>query len=104
MIGSRLTLGGTLALIIFTSGSVQAGMPEVLPSSWTANSAVPPGLRGSAPSAAAPYLQGISFFVAVLLLSAWAVKGLWKVVRRDFTWLPPLGYGRSLSLVVLWGL
>jgi len=40
----------------------------------------------------------------VLLVSAWAVKGLWNVLRRDFAWLPPLGYGRSLSLVVLWGL
>jgi hypothetical protein len=32
------------------------------------------------------------------------VKGLWQYLRKDIPWLPALTYGRSLSLVVLWGL
>ncbi|HZN35588.1 MAG TPA: hypothetical protein VFB80_17285, partial [Pirellulaceae bacterium] len=78
-------------------------MPAVLPSNWTADSRTPP-IGADHSTSIAPYLQGISFFVAVVLGSAWAVKGLWSVLRRDWEWLPPLSYGRSLSLVVLWGL
>ena len=39
-----------------------------------------------------------------LLLSAWAVKALWGVLKKDLSWLPTLSYGRALSLVILWGL
>ncbi len=49
-------------------------------------------------------VQTISFFLAVLLLSAWLVKGLWNSLRKDFTSLPRLTYGKALSVVVLWGL
>jgi hypothetical protein len=89
-------------LLVALVGESLAGMPAVLPSGWTKESG--PDGNGSAPSALGPYLHGISFFIAGLLLSAWAVKGLWGVLRKDLTWLPPLGYGRALSLVVLWGL
>lgn len=90
-----------LVLAALSSESL-AGMPAVLPSGWTKESG--PDGNGSTPSTLAPYLQGISFFVMGLLLSAWAVKGLWGVLRKDLAWLPPLGYWRALSLVVLWGL
>ena len=77
------------------------GMPALLPSTWTKESS---STGGADYSNAAPYLQSISFFVVVLLASAWAVKGLWQHLRKDIRWLPTLTYGRSLSLVVLWGL
>jgi hypothetical protein len=77
------------------------GMPALLPSTWTKESSPP---SGTDLSNAAPYLQAISFFIVVLLVSAWAVKGLWNYLQKDIRWLPSLNYGRSLSLVVLWGL
>jgi len=79
-------------------------MPAVLPSNWTQDhpSSWATG-AGSGPSPMAPYLQGISFFVVGLFVCAWAVKGLWNILRKDLAWLPPLSYGRSLSLVILWG-
>lgn len=49
-------------------------------------------------------LSGISFFVAVILLCAAAVKFLWNFLRRDFPRMPRIGYGRSLALVLLVGL
>lgn len=49
-------------------------------------------------------LQTLSFFLMGLLLSAWFVKLLWNYLRRDFTSLPRLTYGKSLGVVVLWGL
>lgn len=89
-------------LLVVLAGESLAGMPAVLPNGWTKESGL--SGNGSPPPSLGPYLQGISFFVAGLLLSAWAVKGLWGVLRKDLAWLPPLGYGRALSLVVLWGL
>src|SRR5688572_3023236 len=86
-------------LLVALAGEILAGMPAVLPSGWTKQNG--PSGNGSTPSVLGPYLQGISFFVAGLLLSAWAVKGLWGVLRKDLAWLPALGYGRALSLVVL---
>jgi hypothetical protein len=83
--------------------AAHAGMPAVLPSGWTAASRTPDS-GAAGPSQAAPYLQAISFFVVLLLGSAWAVKGLWSVLRREWIALPELTYWRSLSLVVLWGL
>jgi hypothetical protein len=48
--------------------------------------------------------QTASFFLVVILLSAWAVRGLWNSLAGDFARLPRLTYGRSLAVVVLWGL
>ena len=92
-----------VALWLVVQAMAQAGMPAVLPSGWTTASRTPDSGAGG-PSQAAPYLQAISFFVVVLLGCAWAVKGLWSVLRREWTALPELTYWRSLSLVVLWGL
>lgn len=81
--------------------TVEAGMPAPLPTSWTAESSVN-GVRSVAGTALR--IQAISFFVAVLLLSAWLVKGLWNQARCDFPRWPQLTYGRALGLVLLWGL
>jgi hypothetical protein len=49
-------------------------------------------------------LSGISFFLALLLATAWGFKGLWNYVRRDFSRLPYLSYRRALAFVLLLGL
>jgi hypothetical protein len=49
-------------------------------------------------------LQTISFFLAGLLLSAAAVRGLWNLLRRDFPALPRLSLWGALGAVLLWGL
>jgi hypothetical protein len=49
-------------------------------------------------------LQTISFFLVGLLLCAGAVQLLWNYLRRDFTKLPRLSYGKALAGVLLWGL
>jgi hypothetical protein len=88
------------------TASADAGMPALLPSSWTVESSPDRAGSGDAVSAGAVALriQAISFFVAVFLLSGWLVKGLGNLARRDFPMLPALSYGRSLALVTLWGL
>lgn len=48
--------------------------------------------------------EAISFFLMGILVSAAVIQGLWNYLRRDFTMLPRLSYGRSLGVVVLWGL
>jgi hypothetical protein len=49
-------------------------------------------------------LSGISFFLALLLLTAWGFKVLWNYVRRDFARLPYLSYRMALAFVLLLGL
>ncbi len=87
------------------TASADAGMPALLPSSWTAESSPDRASSGDAVSAGAVALriQTMSFFVAVFLLSGWLVKGLGNLARRDFPMLPVFSYGRSLALVTLWG-
>jgi len=48
--------------------------------------------------------QAISFFLLGLLLSTWAVQGLWNFLARDFTRLPRITFPKALAVVVLWGL
>jgi len=54
--------------------------------------------------AAAMRLETISFFLVGFLLSAWGVKGLWNLLRRDWPALPRLSYRAALGLTGLWGL
>lgn len=49
-------------------------------------------------------LEAISFFLVCILLSAWAIQAIWNSLRKDFTILPRISYGKSLGVVVLWGL
>jgi hypothetical protein len=96
----------SLLFVLLWFGTVHlcdAGMPSPLPTSWTAESSEQgTGFNGSGPAAEARW-QGLSFFVACLLLSAWGVKGLWNSLRRDLIWLPTIGYRGALGLVILWG-
>ncbi len=49
-------------------------------------------------------LEELSFFLVGFLMMAAVVRWLWNWLRRDFTKLPELSYGRSVSLLLLWGL
>ena len=49
-------------------------------------------------------LQGFSFFLMGLLISAWVVRRLWNSLRADFPKLPLLTYRKALAAVFLWGL
>ncbi len=48
--------------------------------------------------------EAISFFLAALLVSAFAVRWLWNRLAKDFAWLPRLSVGTSLAVVAVWGL
>lgn len=48
--------------------------------------------------------ETISFFLLVVLLSAWAIQGLWNGLRKDVTQMPRLSYRGALFGTVLWGL
>lgn len=105
---SRLTIwfGVASLLSVLWIATAHAGMPAPLPTNWTAENTPGWAHSGGAASSGAMALrvQAISFFLAVLLLSGWLVKGLWNFARRDFPKLPVLRYGRALGLVGLWGL
>lgn len=49
-------------------------------------------------------LQSISFFLLVLLLSAFGVQGIWNALTKDFPRLPRLSYKKAVGVMVLWGL
>jgi hypothetical protein len=48
--------------------------------------------------------QTISFFLFGFLLSSLLIQLLWNYLRRDFSFLPRLGYGKAVGVVFLWGL
>jgi hypothetical protein len=49
-------------------------------------------------------LQNLSFFMVGFLLSAFLIQLLWNWMRKDWTFLPRLNYGKALGVVFLWGL
>lgn len=49
-------------------------------------------------------VEAISFFLAVLLVSGFLIRLIWNNLRKSFTRLPYLSYGKALGLVILWGL
>ena len=49
-------------------------------------------------------VETLSFFAALFLLCGLGLKLLWNYLARDFTRLPRLTFGKSLGLLVLWGL
>lgn len=93
-----------LALLCSGDAICKGGMPALLPTNWTADHDRSPEGYPRANGAAEARWQALSFFTVSVLLAAWGVKGLWNFVRDDFAWMPRLGYGRALGLVVLWGL
>ena len=48
-------------------------------------------------------LNAISFFLAGFLVSAVVMLLVWNYLRRDFTWLPRLSFGRACLAVAIWG-
>jgi hypothetical protein len=66
----------------------------------SAGMAAPPTLREWAKLR----LQNISFFAAVLLISAALIRFVWNRLRTDFPRLPRLTYPKALGLIALWGL
>ena len=70
----------TVALALCTPGVVWAGMPSI-----------------TLTDVARMRMQTISFFLLGLLASAWFVKLLWNYLRRDFSSLPCLSYGKALG-------
>lgn len=49
-------------------------------------------------------LDVISFFILVYLLCAVVFRWLWNLLSKDFAWMPPLSFKRSLALLVVAGL
>jgi hypothetical protein len=49
-------------------------------------------------------IDTISFFLALVLLLALCVKGLWNYLARDFSKMPRMTYPKALAAVTLWGL
>jgi hypothetical protein len=49
-------------------------------------------------------LDAISFFLVGFLVCAGLIQLLWNYLRKDFTSLPRLTYGKAVGLVALWGL
>jgi hypothetical protein len=82
--GSLLAVG---MMAIVESAPAVAGMPNV-----------------TLTDVASLRLSGISFFLVLLLLTAWGFKSLWNYVRRDFSRLPYLSYRMALAFVLLLGL
>ena len=78
---------GTLVAAIASPGPAWAGMPSV-----------------NLTDIAAARFEAISFFVALLLFVALAVKFLWNFLGKDFPKLPRITYLRALAGVTLWSL
>jgi hypothetical protein len=49
-------------------------------------------------------LQAISFFLLAILICTTVVWALWNYLRRDWTKLPRLSFGKALAGVLLWGM
>lgn len=49
-------------------------------------------------------VENISFFLAILLLSALLVQLVWNWLRADFPRLPRLTYPKAIAVISLWGL
>jgi hypothetical protein len=76
-----------LWLVLVEPSPLWAGMPKILMN-----------------DVARMRVQSISFFLAGFVAAAYLVKMLWNYLRKDWTFLPPLGFGRALVVVGLWGL
>ena len=103
LLGIHRRLIMMLVVLLGSVTVVNAGMPALLPTPWTAEN---PGEFGrSSQNAMADQLfQGISFFGVFFLVASVGVRWTWNNLRRDFERLPYLSYGRAFSLTFLWGL
>jgi hypothetical protein len=87
-IGRKLRVAGWAGVAAFWPSSAWAGMPS------------PPVLT----DLARMRVEAISFFLVVLLVSAFVIKVVWNYLRGSFERLPRLTYGKAVGLVVLWGI
>ncbi len=85
-----------LALLCLAPDVAHAGMGSVVPTDW--------GRAMRLTDSAHARFEAISFFLVGLLVSAVVVRWLWNRLAKDFPVLPRLTYGKSLMVVVLWGL
>lgn len=90
----RLCLA-TVVSLVFCNSAI-GGMPSALPEDFSRVFRL--SESGSA------RLQAISFFLLSLAVVSLAVMGLWNYLRRDFTRMPRLSYGKAVGVVVAWGL
>ena len=74
--------------ILLVPGSAHAGMPSPITLTEIGRMRV----------------EAISFFLALLLVSGFVIRLIWNNLRKSFTRLPYLSYGKALGLVILWGL
>ncbi len=81
-----IPLGATLILVA-APAPAHAGMPTV-----------------NLTDIAGAHFEAISFFIAMLLFVALAVKLLWNSLQKDFQKLPRISYLRALAGTALWGL
>jgi hypothetical protein len=81
-----ISVGATLILLA-APAPAHAGMPTV-----------------TLTDIAGARFEAISFFIALLLLVALAVKLLWNSLQKDFQKLPRISYLRALAGTALWGL
>ncbi len=49
------------------------------------------------------HIEGVSFFLLILLLSALGVQGIWNAVAADFPTWSPLSYKYAVGIIVIWG-
>jgi hypothetical protein len=91
----RLSPFGALLVLAAPSTAI-AGMPSPLPSD--------PQTVLRLNDSVIQRLQTISFFLAVLLVSALAFRTLWNFIQRDFPKLPRMTFLKALGVVLLWGL
>jgi hypothetical protein len=85
-----------LILYVVPCNVLQAGMPSLLPDDITTVFRLreEPELR----------LQVISFFLLGLVIAAFLVKCSWNGLRREFSRLPVLTYGKAMMITIAWGL
>ena len=86
----------TVALVAIMAVEASAGMPS-LTLGDVKRALVPSSLS-------LMRLEVISFFGVGFLAFAWAIQLLWNSLRKDFTRLPRLSYGKAVGLLALWGL
>lgn len=92
----RCVLLFSFSLVFAFDTAAQAGMPRVLLDDLPRYLALTDMSRAR--------LEAISFFIAVGLISAAAIRWMWNSLRRDFPRLPHLSYARAVGLLTLWGL
>ena len=86
----------TIVLVAIGASEASAGMPSLTLGDVK---------RALAPSSLSLMrLEVISFFGLGFLAFAWAIQLLWNSLRKDFTRLPRLSYGKAVGLLGLWGL